>query len=249
MPACGMTSGTLGFQGYTQGPGYWGKTFYYWPPDPTKDWRTTYFTFSGGSPDNSVLWTPGAAGAARGNWQAPSSSGYQINYTAILNFIQNVGPSVFPSQLQSGRILYYTSIPSTIDTSTWPPTDLNQRFWKDYIDYVLGVMQVSSNSVRRHQQRPQRPHRLRQRFPMGHRADHGPQQPLGEPQALHALWRQSLAAHPQLLVRPHDHGRFPRQLQPLVHGLRQRLLALLLVAGHLPRIAHLRLQAGRSRRP
>ena len=80
-----------------------------------------------------------------GNWQAPSSSGYQINYTAILNFIQNVGPSIFPSQLQSGRILYYNSIPSTIDTSVWPPTDLNQRFWKDYIDYVLGVMQVGSN--------------------------------------------------------------------------------------------------------
>ena len=62
-----------------------------------------------------------------------------------MNFIKNVGPSVFPSQLQSGRILYYNSIPSSINTSTWPPTDLNQRFWKDYIDYVLGVMQVSSN--------------------------------------------------------------------------------------------------------
>ena len=24
-----MTSGTAGFQGWTQGPGYWGKTFYY----------------------------------------------------------------------------------------------------------------------------------------------------------------------------------------------------------------------------
>ena len=63
-----------------------------------------------------------------------------------MNFIQNVGPSIFPSQLQSGRILYYNSIPSTINTSVWPPTDLNQRFWKDYIDYVLGVMQVGSNN-------------------------------------------------------------------------------------------------------
>ena len=134
----GMTSGTLGFQGWTQGPGYWGKTFYYWPPDPTKDWRKLYFTFSGGTPDNSKLWD------SNGNWQAPSSSTYQINYTAILSFIQSVGPSIFPSQLQSGRILYYSSIPSSISTSTWPPTDLNQRFWKDYIDYVLGVMQVSS---------------------------------------------------------------------------------------------------------
>ncbi len=136
----GMTSGTLGFQGWMQGPGYWGKRFFYWPPDPTKDWRSMYFTFSGGTPDNSVLWD------SNGNWKAPSSGGYQINYTAILNFINNVGPSVFPSTLYSGRIQYYTAIPTTINTSTWPPTDLNQRFWKDYIDYVLGVMQVSSSS-------------------------------------------------------------------------------------------------------
>ena len=60
----GMTTGTLGFQGYTQGPGYWGKTFYYWPPDPTKDWRTTYFTFSGGTADNSVR-APAAVGQQR----------------------------------------------------------------------------------------------------------------------------------------------------------------------------------------
>ncbi|MGA2257433.1 MAG: hypothetical protein ABSG53_22470, partial [Thermoguttaceae bacterium] len=136
-----MTSGTKGFQGWTQGPGYWGKRFYFWPPDPTNDWRANYFIFpNNGSPDNSKLWN------SSGVWQAPSSNGYQINYTAILNFIQNVGPSIFPSQLQSGRILYYSSIPSTIDTSVWPPADLNQRFWKDYIDYVLGVMQVGSNN-------------------------------------------------------------------------------------------------------
>src|SRR5208282_1333959 len=100
-----MTTGTLGFQGYTQGPGYWGKKFYYWPPDPTNDWRSKYFTFSGGTPDNSKLWD------SSGNWKVPSSSGYQINYTAILNFIQNIGPSIFPAQLYSGRIQYYTTIP------------------------------------------------------------------------------------------------------------------------------------------
>ena len=131
----GMTSG---FQGYTQGPGYWGKTFYYWPPDPTNDWRTAYFNFPTAKADNSLLWDN------NGNWQAPSSNGYQIDYTAILTFIKSLGPSVFPSQLQSGRILYYNSIPSSINTSTWPPSDLNQRFWKDYIDYVLGVMQINS---------------------------------------------------------------------------------------------------------
>ncbi len=134
-----MTSGTNGFQGWKQGPGYWGKTFYYWPPDPTNDWRTAYFNFPTASADNSKMWD------SSGNLLVPSSNGYQINYTAILNFIKSVGPSVFPSQLQSGRIVYYTSIPSTIDTSVWPPADLNQRFWKDYIDYVIGVVQTGPN--------------------------------------------------------------------------------------------------------
>ena len=76
----------------------------------------------------------------------PSNSNYTIDYPAILNFIKNVGTNPFPSQLQSGRIVYYTSIPSTIDTSSFPPSDLNQRFWKQYIDYVLGVVQTGSSS-------------------------------------------------------------------------------------------------------
>jgi hypothetical protein len=132
--------GTLG---YTQGPGYWGKTFFQWPPDPTNDWRKLYFTYpSSTTPmdDNSRLWD------SNGNWLAPSSSTYAINYAAILNWLQNIGPNPFPSTMRSGRIVYYTSIPSTIDTSSWPPSDLNQRFWKDYIDYALGLIQLSSNS-------------------------------------------------------------------------------------------------------
>ena len=138
--AYGMTPA---FNGYTTGPGYYGKTFFIWPPDPraTKDWRKLYFTYWGTATvmdDNSKLWDSG------GNWQEPGSGGYGINYAAILNFIKNVGPNPFPTSLQAGRILYYDSIPSTIDTSSWPPSDMNQRFWKDYIDYVLGVIQDSS---------------------------------------------------------------------------------------------------------
>ena len=105
-----------------------------------------YFNFPTAQPDNSVLWnSPAATGRPPGS----GNSGYNIDYNAILNFINNVGPSVFPPQLQSGRIVYYTQIPTTINTSTWPPTDLNQRFWKDYIDYVLGVMQTSSDQLHR----------------------------------------------------------------------------------------------------
>jgi Flp pilus assembly protein TadG len=132
-----------GSLGYTQGPGYWGKTFFMWPPDPTNDWRKTFFTYPGTNTpmdDNSRLWD------SQGNWQAPGGSTYGINYTAILNWLVNTGPNPFPSTLRSGRIVYYTSIPTTISTGSWPPADLNQRFWKDYIDYCLGLIQLSSGS-------------------------------------------------------------------------------------------------------
>jgi Flp pilus assembly protein TadG len=126
------------FNKYTTGPGYYGKTFYVWPPDPlaANDWRQLYF----GTNDNSKLWD------SSGNFQTPSTGGYTVNYTAILNWLTTVGPNPFPSRLQSGRIVYYTAIPTTINTATWPPTDLNQRFWKDYIDYVLGFMQTGTGS-------------------------------------------------------------------------------------------------------
>jgi Flp pilus assembly protein TadG len=140
------------WNGYRQGPNYWGKTFFTWPPDPNpaRDWRqvflnnTTKAVSVGGSnktlADNTKLWD------SSGNWKSPQSGGYSINYSAILNWIKNVGPNPFPSQLRSGRIVYYTSIPSTIDTSSLPPTDLNQRFWKDYIDFVLGLVQQDSTN-------------------------------------------------------------------------------------------------------
>ncbi len=127
------------FNGYTLGPAYWGKTFFIWPPDPrpSKDWRAIYF----GTTDNSRLWS---TSNSKYNWRSPSGSSYTINYSAILNFIKNVGPNPFPSQLRSGRILYYDSIPSSISGTT--PSDLNERFWKDYIDYCLGLVQTGSNS-------------------------------------------------------------------------------------------------------
>lgn len=71
---------------------------------------------------------------------------YQINYDAILNWLVNTGPNPFPSQLRSGGIVYYDAIPTHIDNTSWPPTDVNQRFWKDYIDEMLGFQQTSFNS-------------------------------------------------------------------------------------------------------
>lgn len=139
--AYSMTSTT--FAGYTQGPRYYGKTFFIWPPNPKDpsnpsrvvDWRKRYFTYpssSTGMDDNTKLFSTSTYVL-----KVPGSSTYNINYNAILSFIK-ASPCPFPTRLQSGRIVYYTSIPDTINTSTYPPADLNQRFWKDYIDYVLG---------------------------------------------------------------------------------------------------------------
>ncbi len=134
---------TSGCSRYIQGPGYYGKTFFSWPPDPstgsdsvTNDWRQRYFNYPGtntGMDDNSKLWD------SSGNWKAPGNSTYAINYTAILNWIKNIGPNPFPSTMRSGRIVYYTTIPNSISTSSNPPANLDERFWKDYIDYCLGL--------------------------------------------------------------------------------------------------------------
>lgn len=122
------------FNGYTQGPRYWGKTFFIWPPDPTSDWRSKYFGVS----DNTKLWD------GSGNWRSPSGN-YTINYKAVLAWIKT-SPCPFPSVLRSGNILYYDQIPTDVPSSAYTHTnansaiaDPNQRFWKEYIDYVVGV--------------------------------------------------------------------------------------------------------------
>jgi len=138
------------FVGCTAGPKYWGKTFFIWPPDPrtSLDWRYKYFKNPDGTPvtDNTVLWNPSG-----GTWNFPydSWSGqthYRINYQAILAWIKTSVPVVFPPMLRAGRILYYDQIPSDVPASAYDHsqpnsniTDSNQRFWKEYIDYCLGV--------------------------------------------------------------------------------------------------------------
>jgi Flp pilus assembly protein TadG len=122
--------------GYTEGPRYWGKSFFIWPPDPKNDWRVKFF----GTNDNTKLWDAG------GNWRTPTAGGYTINYAAILNWIQNTGPNPFPSQLRAPRITYYASIPSDVPASAYNYANANeqignndQRFWKEFIDFALGV--------------------------------------------------------------------------------------------------------------
>jgi Putative Flp pilus-assembly TadE/G-like len=162
------------FKGYSMGPGYYGKTFWQWPPDPRygtwkqngssgvyyydtttadplnpsttnpamdtsgrflADWRCRFFIYGSsnalaGKPvdDNNVLFD------SSGNLRAPSSSGFAVNYPAILKWIKT-GPQVFPPNLRSGRVLYYSAIPDVVTNTS----NLDQVFWKSYIDYTLGI--------------------------------------------------------------------------------------------------------------
>lgn len=137
------SSGTRDFYGYSMGPAYYGKTFWIWPPDPRApvgdigdagyvagDWRLRFF----GTNDNSKLFD------SSGNLRTPSSGGYTVNYAAILKWIKR-GPKVFPDNLRSGRVLYYDSIPDNVTNSS----NLDQVFWKNYIDDVLGISDSTTN--------------------------------------------------------------------------------------------------------
>ncbi len=161
------------FKGYSMGPGYWGKTFFIWPPDPRWgqgtgtpdptspaatnpndpapkdtsgnyicDWRRRFFLTSGGS-----AFTAQSGSAAtgvdellfrNGSGVPLASSGYSINYSAVLKWIKS-GPQVMPPNLRAGRVLYYSSIPDDVDTSSGDAQQqLDKLFWKNYINYVLG---------------------------------------------------------------------------------------------------------------
>ena len=136
-----------GFSMFTVGPAYWGKTFFQWPPDPrsSQDWRQLYFTDPSNKAvvNNTDLWDSSSKA-----WNPPydTSVNYHVNYKAILNWIKNVGPNPFPPMLQAGRILYYSQIPADVPAAAYDHSKLNsaitdpdQRFWKEYIDYCLGV--------------------------------------------------------------------------------------------------------------
>lgn len=178
------------WKGYTQGPGYFGKTFFVWPPDPDyvnandptsgyrshsgysassisnppRDWRKRFFlkasgsypTYGGVVDDNRFLWSGNGTDGNGGDWRNPLGDAtyrYVINYKAILAWIKE-SPNPFPSQLRSGRITYYTSIPDDVPQSAYDHgqpnsniTNQNQRFWKEYIDYVIGVWRSPFNAI------------------------------------------------------------------------------------------------------
>jgi hypothetical protein len=219
------------FNGYTQGPGYYGKTFFVWPPDPragniSVTNLASYLTALGmtNANDQATLnanwntwlaqgpmvglanlqnWLAGATtrggpytatgpfvagsgskapiyfavcrlfsraypagpakGAFAGDWRVRffgtnnntvlfNSSGslntpgtYSVNYNAILAWLAN-SPNPFPAQLRSGRIRYYSAIPTQI-TGTYPNYgSKDERFWVEYINYVLGFFQTGATT-------------------------------------------------------------------------------------------------------
>lgn len=185
---------TSPFKGYTQGPGYWGKTFLVWPPDPrgpaaatsdptnsanyadngARDWRQRFFfkyntdTGTLGWLDhNNIMWETSSGGTytikkpqtttdvteiVNGVPQTGVTYNWRINYAAILHWLRQ-SPAPFPSQIRAGRIKYYDAIPDpTADTglnnrwwTTQTLSNLNERFWRAYIDFVLGL-EVSGTS-------------------------------------------------------------------------------------------------------
>ena len=108
------------------------------------DWRMRFF---GTTNDNTVIFKsagslnpPGTAGMWPGNANPTLAT-----YNAILSWLTTT-TDPFPTQMRSGRIKYYGSIPSSI-TGTWPSYgSTDQRFWVEFMDHVLGFIQTSAGN-------------------------------------------------------------------------------------------------------
>lgn len=69
---------------------------------------------------------------------------FQLNYKAIIAWIKS-GPTTLPTNLRSGRLLYYSAFPD--DVAEGGPGDLNdKRFLRAYIHFVMGVDQYDTTN-------------------------------------------------------------------------------------------------------
>ena len=189
-------NGGAAFNGYVEGPNYWGKTFFVWPPDPrgsdldpsnsanhanngAKDWRQRFFFKQNTSTNalywldnNTILFDPSGAPAVADSsgvtpiLKSPNtptaiiengiSVNYRlcVNYAAIFQWLKNTAPTHFPASMTTGRINYYSKIPdptgdASFNNRFWtqsPMTDLSERFWKDYVDFMLGYVESAANT-------------------------------------------------------------------------------------------------------
>ena len=192
---------TVKFKGYSMGPGYWGKTFFQWPPDPRWgkdswhvetaapdgqknvavaptnpapnpaaisatnpvqdangnwicDWRRRFFLDKNGDPfDPQGDSDPDTAGVQGINATLLNTNGMLINnyggkvtvnYNAVLKWLKSP-PMTLPPNLRAGRVVYYTSIPDSMESGS----ALDRAFWRAYIDYVLNPPDSESSINRR----------------------------------------------------------------------------------------------------
>ena len=168
------------FKGYTMGPGYWGKSFFMWPPDPRApsgtfgtagyvagDWRRRFY-FKTDAPANAAITAsqldpaidnqPAGGGTLDSINEVLLRNGVgetnnlpggtnQINYRAVLAWVKQP-PMCLPPNLRAGRVVYYTSIPDDVDTSSGSAdVQKDKAFWKAYIDYVLNNKVYVDNGV------------------------------------------------------------------------------------------------------
>ena len=106
---------------------------------------------TGNNTVNPIIKNPGTATTVIENGVSKNYT-YRINYAAIFNWLKS-NPVHFPSAMTSGRINFYSSIPDGTDTTLnsrfWtanPLPDLSERFWKDYVDFVLGLQGTGSGT-------------------------------------------------------------------------------------------------------
>lgn len=82
-----------------------------------------------------------------GSTSTQTVDSYRIDYAQILRWIKS-GPQTLTPNLRAGRVLYYSSIPNDVDASTGSTQQkLDKRFWKEYIDYVLGYRYTSNTNL------------------------------------------------------------------------------------------------------
>jgi Flp pilus assembly protein TadG len=102
------------------------------------DWRMRFF----GTSNNTTLFN------SSGSLNPPGSSGMMSavsTYNAILTWLTTTSDP-FPQQMRSGRIMYYSQIPTSI-TGSWPSWGgTDQRFWVEFMDHVLGFRQTGAGS-------------------------------------------------------------------------------------------------------
>jgi hypothetical protein len=139
------------FKGYSMGPGYFGKTFFVWPPDPRApagnpgdatytpgDWRVRYFNNGTGGALTAQAADQALLTNGTGDTMTGQSGNWQVNYAAVLKWIKS-GPQTLPPNLRTGHVVYYSSIPDTVAASAGDSTAVaaDKVFWQTYIDYVL----------------------------------------------------------------------------------------------------------------